>query len=309
PILEQNAAVRARNRSHLYLAIAVLAIAASVAWTFVGPDLMASTDGSGETAVQPVEALEEPRLLVVSEPPGATIFVDGVLRAEQTPAEIPLDNEVTSRVRLEAAGFAPQVLTVSPSQSRVRYVSAALAPLARESRGAGTIRVLAEPDDALVFVDDILRGSASPLTVGELTIGSPHELRVQREGYDIRRYQFTLNSTSPEVFDIQLPEAMASGTLSVVTEPAGAEVTINGQSVGITPLEEMPVSSNVDLDVSLTLAGYQVYHTTMRLEEGGRESLTQQLERRVRASSNSASSGTTDDGQEAAQESTYELLP
>lgn len=59
----------------------------------------------------------------------------------------------------------------------------------------------------------------------------------------------------------------ATGSLSVTSEPAGAEVTLDGLPVGVTPVDRaVPVGSHL---VRLSLAGYAPYSTTAMVAKGG----------------------------------------
>jgi formylglycine-generating enzyme required for sulfatase activity len=110
---------------------------------------------------------------VRSSPSGAAVTVDGRFRGE-TPLELELAPGRSYRVSLSKAGYAPVTRTVDAVSGQDTSLSVSLEGM------LGTVRVVAEPADAEIFVDGASMG-VSPRSV-ELT-AVPHRLEVRKAGY------------------------------------------------------------------------------------------------------------------------------
>lgn len=110
----------------------------------------------------------------------------------------------------------------------------------------GALTVVSDPPGAMLFVDDVERGT-TPATVDELTTGS-HRVRLVLEGHDshegaveIRAGQtrsVTLVLTPLEAADV------ARGRLTLTSTP-NAEVFLRGESLGRTPLSNVEVPAGI----------------------------------------------------------------
>jgi serine/threonine protein kinase len=167
----------------------------------------------------------------------------------------------------------------------------AATPRPREAP-SGRLRISTRPPGARVEVDGRNRG-ASPLTLTGLPYGR-HTVRVVRDGYTAEERRVTLSARSPaQSVDVSLkraarastpassPGGAASGAYvgSVVVEsrPAGAQVFVDGRSVGVTPLSvpDVPIGSHV---VRLELLGHKRWSTPIRVVAGERVRVAASLE-------------------------------
>ena len=136
------------------------------------------------------------------------------------------------------APAAPVALAPQPAQEAAPL--AAVVPAA----GAGAVRVVYEPADATLFVDGIFSGSASPTDIASLALGKEHSLRLERAGYETIFFPFTLDSAEVLEIQLQLSPAVPVGKVDLVSEPAGAEVWIAGNRLGVTPLRQVELAAN-----------------------------------------------------------------
>lgn len=125
----------------------------------------------------------------------------------------------------------------------------------------GVLELSVRQAGAQLFVDGEQRGMAA----GSHRIASGrHEVVVSLKGF-----QDWKKAVDIEVGEmILLPEISleeAAGTLSLVTEPAGANVLINEEYRGQTPLE-LKLTPNVEHKIQLTRSGYKGASVTARLE-------------------------------------------
>ncbi len=133
-----------------------------------------------------------------------------------------------SRFKLAAAAALLVGLTSAITLGALRYMAA---PVAAD--GMGTLSVQTNPSGVSVDVDGQPRG-VTPLTLS-LSPGR-HTLKLANEG-NVRSMPITITAGGQVSQLIELPRASSLlGELQVRTEPAGAEVTVDGHVYGRSPL-------------------------------------------------------------------------
>jgi serine/threonine protein kinase len=133
-----------------------------------------------------------------------------------------------SRFKLAAAAALLVGLTSAITLGALRYIAA---PVAAD--GMGTLSVQTNPSGVSVDVDGQPRG-VTPLTLN-LSPGR-HTLKLANEG-NVRSMPITITAGGQVSHLIELPRASSLlGELQVRTEPAGAQVTVDGHVYGRSPL-------------------------------------------------------------------------
>jgi len=107
----------------------------------------------------------------------------------------------------------------------------ALAVAGGNGMGSQTVTVGSEPAGASVFVDGAFRG-ATPLEIAGLPAGR-HALRMEKGGF--KTLFAALEVPGDRAAELRM-EPLDIGGLEVRSEPAGAEVYLDGQFRGVTPL-------------------------------------------------------------------------
>ncbi|WFB35646.1 PEGA domain-containing protein [Kiritimatiellota bacterium B12222] len=162
-------------------------------------------------------------LVVLSNPTGATVFVDG--RNEGT-TPLSLDQIAKGQrdVLLQYPGHEPYRQNVLIAASDTTRIDATLTPL------PGGLSVISIPGKARVYVDGEFTGEA-PVTLKNLAPGA-HNIRVESRGHaeESRTVQIERGENSIEEFRLE----RNSGTLQIITRPAGVNVNINGEFMGKT---------------------------------------------------------------------------
>jgi hypothetical protein len=171
----------------------------------------------------------------------------------------------------------------------------------------GTLRVRSTPAGASVTVDGKWRGR-TPLTLEDVAFGR-REVRVVQQGYAVATEGVTLSPDAPSrSLSVRLERTRAAtppaapsrtqkpapsrtqkpaaparttgytGTIYVDSLPRGAEVFVNGRSVGTTPLlvPEVPVGSQI---VRLQLEDHRTWSTSVRVVAGQQVKVSGSLER------------------------------
>jgi serine/threonine-protein kinase len=115
------------------------------------------------------------------------------------------------------------------------------------------LRVEAEPAGAEVFLDGAKVGHA-PLALKDVTPG-PHRVRVAQEGYAPAELGVEVAPGSASA-PLQFVLAAVTARLTLRSEPPGATVKVDGRSVGVTPLESVPLDPG-SRELRLEKAGFR----------------------------------------------------
>jgi TonB family protein len=134
----------------------------------------------------------------------------------------------------------------------------------------GTLLVDSEPAGASVSVNGEPRG-VTPLRLAELPLG-PYALLIERAGYQPFSQTVTLSESGPaaELRPVLLrasPVPRAQATLTVLSTPFGASVSLDGTTVGQTPLTNLRVRPGLH-QVELRKAGYEPWSRTLEAVAG-----------------------------------------
>lgn len=136
-------------------------------------------------------------------------------------------------------------------------------------------KIVTDPDSVAVLLDDSLKG-ASPCTLSGVVPG-PHLLTLKKKGYYLKKAEITADSATPQEFTFSL---LKPAFLSVISAPAGAAVSIDGQSAGTTPYANDKVKPG-DHVIKLERKQYSSVEKTLSIKSGGADTLHVQLEHTV----------------------------
>jgi hypothetical protein len=126
----------------------------------------------------------------------------------------------------------------------------------------------------------------TPLTLRDLAFGT-HTIEVSHPGHTTRRQRVTLSERRPaRSVDLELrPTSVATpaevatttGSLQVLSRPAGAQVFVDDALIGTTPLLLSNVAAG-SRGLRVELSGYKVWTTAVRIEPGARARVSASLE-------------------------------
>ena len=150
----------------------------------------------------------------------------------------------------------------------------------------GWILVRTNIPGAIVAVDDRVRGR-TPLSLGGISFGSYH-VEVSRPGFRSVERDIQVSDTNAVfAFGVTLvPSTSVSfenvnafelGSLSVQSRPSGAQVTVNGARVGVTPVNiPLPVGRH---EIRIEDQGYRMWVTNIEISSDRRTQVNASLER------------------------------
>ncbi|HEY5622541.1 MAG TPA: PEGA domain-containing protein [Gammaproteobacteria bacterium] len=183
---------------------------------------------------------------LTSDPPGAEVFVDGT-----SVGETPLVAEVGAGeriVELRLSGYNAWADVISVFADQPQEL-----PTIELSAADGRVELITDPPDASVSVNGEYRGQ-TPLTVS-LAPGRAHSLTLAKAGYDAIEQELSVAADSGRTLRLEMTARM--GTVEVSSEPAGAQVFVDGEQVGVTP-QELTLSA-LPHRLEIRLEGYSGY--------------------------------------------------
>ncbi len=193
---------------------------------------------------------------------GAQVFIDDAVRAV-TPAvigEIPAGEH---RLRVSADRYFSYEDTIMiEGLDHEQVVSLLLKPAWAD------VTFVTEPAGADVFVDDELLGQ-TPLTTSILQ--GTHRIRIQLSGFKSWQNEIDVTANSAMNFaDIRLEPADA--VVFLVSEPPRANVTVDGEYKGVTPLE-LALTPGQTSTLRLFKQGYQPGSRQLTVGSGSKQNL------------------------------------
>jgi Protein kinase domain/PEGA domain len=235
----------------------------------------APSSGNANSGGHPVPGPGYGAIHVVTDVIGATAFLHGpsgrVVNQCQTPCNF--NNLFPDRYSLEVkkSGYqsvqtALEIKTGSVSDQR----------FSMEALATG-LRVTSNPPGADVFINGAKQSGQTPVTL-PLAAGQ-YNLVLRLQGYDPYAGNIQVKENAQTQIDTELRERAQSSRIAfaqVHTNPAGAEIFIDGDSTGkLAPARvELPTGLHT---VTLKLDGYQVAKRTVQATEGGTVTITETL--------------------------------
>lgn len=199
---------------------------------------------------------------IITEPDGATVSCDGVLR-NASPVSLldlqPGDHLLT----VEKKGYKKVRRTVSVMQGEKVAVRLQLEPI------LGLILVHSNPDGAEVQIDGADRGK-TPLFMSDLPFGK-YRLRLAKTGYLPKEIDLSVEKRVPQKIESTLTSD--SAVLILESDPTGASVVLNGIARGAAPctIDRVPAGDSI---LEVTLKGYEPYKRMLKLRAGDKEEIT-----------------------------------
>jgi serine/threonine protein kinase len=270
---------KARRTSRL-LAILAGVLAISVALIFAVLPLLKDDPIVMTTTVNSAAATATPAFIVLtSEPPGAAISLNGQDTGRVTPAQLQAIPGQEASVALAADGFLPVSLSVTPTVDAPAVVAATLQrdPNATANL-SGSIRVTYEPTDAVLTVDDTVYPGPPPIQVDGLSLFEEHQLRIEKLGFETATDAFTLENADTMNVQFALVAAQEVGVVNIRSNPVGAEIVINGEIVGVTPLEGMQLVADQEYQIVLQKDGAR-WRTRLTLDPDSVQNIDATLQR------------------------------
>ncbi len=200
-----------------------------------------------------------------SDPAGAEVLVDGTV-AGATPLVMELGaGERRVEVRLRGYNAWADVVSVFANQPQTL-------PLVELTEADGRVELITEPAGAAVSVNGEYRGR-TPLTL-RLAPGRQHRLTVTRSGYDSIQQELSVVADSGRTLRLTMTARL--GVVEIRSEPADAEIWVDGEQHGVTP-NELTLSA-LSHQIEIRLAGFALQVREVTPRPGFRQILDVTLE-------------------------------
>jgi hypothetical protein len=201
-------------------------------------------------------------LRIISNEPDVEIFVDGEQKGK-APVTIQGIKPGEHIVGGRKARFKSLEQTVRVAAGENAIVSFRM-EVAPPDRPRAVLKVQSQVPNAEVFLDGSSLGRA-PVDRNDLDPGK-HYVVVHKDGFTDFKREIILIENQPVTL---VADLAATGGLRILSSPEGAEVKIDGELIGRTPVQRDAVTSG-DHIVEFKLNGFFDHKETMKIE-GGRE--------------------------------------
>lgn len=197
-----------------------------------------------------------------SSPSGAAVSVDGVLRgnAPLTLYDIP-DGE--HHVRYELKGYEDVDFFMNVERGSRLSLFREMIPL------KGLLLVTTDPAGCTLSLDGVSLGE-TPRLVTSLDATLKYKFRLEKPGYQPRTIAVEFDGRKPVARHEKM--TLDSGSVTIVSEPSGAAVTLNGIGRGETPCTVDGIPRG-NVSVELSMDGYKTESRSLALKAGERQNL------------------------------------
>jgi hypothetical protein len=208
-------------------------------------------------------------LYVISNPSNANVYFDGLYKGI-TPVTLSNLAAGTHILQIDHSSYYDWKSTVDVPEGGTRTISATLNPM--PSSSTGWVYVSSSPGGASVTLDGNSVGQ-TPAT-GSLKLNTvatgDHAVALSLSGYQPYSSQVSVSSnTVSEVSAVLVPTGTASGkgSISISSNPAGANIFVDNNFIGISPLTANDIAAGNHM-VTFRLEGYQEYSTSAPVNAG-----------------------------------------
>ena len=197
------------------------------------------------------EQLKNGSLSISSDPKGARVFLDNNFKGE-TPLDIKNITTGQYSLKLVLPGYQEWTSTIIILPVLTVRISADLVP--KEEPDYGSISVISNPQGAKVYLDNAYKGN-TPLNIRNVATGR-HNIRIMLSGYEEWSRDITVSTSQVERISVDLKTQRAYGSLSIHSDPNGADIYLNDKYEGLTPLNLQNISAGT-YTVKISLPGYK----------------------------------------------------
>ncbi|HJL16135.1 MAG TPA: PEGA domain-containing protein [Sandaracinaceae bacterium LLY-WYZ-13_1] len=151
------------------------------------------------------------------------------------------------------------------------------AALAQQRARIGTVLVRTNVEDGRITVDGVAVADAPMAEPLRLAVGT-YEIGVQAAGWEGPVRRVTVAGESEQILDVLLERVVTErGSLAIESPVPDAEVTVDGEPVGTTPLEEtVPVSPGHHV-VEVRRTGFETFRREVDVDAGQRTQVTVEM--------------------------------
>lgn len=215
-----------------------------------------SNNSSNNNTNTPPPINTKGQITVLSTPSGGDILLNGRDIQQKTPFTITDLDAGSYEVKVIVEGETLQKQITLP-QGGKETVS-----LEKKTSLENVLDITSDPSGAEVIIDGKNTNLKTPTQVKGLS--GVHELVLTLAGFEPYTISVNISGHTP-VKGVLIPSKNPMGKLVISSNPTGATVTINGQSIGITPIEKSVAAGVYAIELSLN--GYQNFKGKATVKE------------------------------------------
>jgi hypothetical protein len=204
-------------------------------------------------------------LEVRSEPTGVKVLLDGK-EVGETPLVLRGTSPGRHRIRIAKEGYDTHEESVDVKVKERTKVDVSLRRL------VGGLLTKTDPTGANVYLDAKWVGVSPHESKG--LIPGAHRVRVEKDGYEVLEKEVVVKASERAEVSVNLKRVI--GSLLIQTEPTGANVHIDGKSLGVSPYEAKELSPGSH-KVRIVKEGYGVLEKEVMVEAGKKGEIRSQL--------------------------------
>ena len=217
-------------------------------------------------------------LSISSNPGGAKIILDG-LEKGVTPKILNTIAPGIHILEIEYTGYNSWKSTIDVPETNIKVISINLTP--NPANAPGWISVFSNPANASVTLDGNYVGRTSAGSSLNLDTRPPgdYTLVLALPGYKPYTTRVTVspsNVTTVNATLIPVSGPFAKGALSVTTDPAGATIFVDNESVGVSPFTADDITAG-NHQITIRMKGYQDYSTSILVTAGATRTVSATL--------------------------------
>lgn len=167
------------------------------------------------------------RVTITSQPAGASVIIDGM---DKGTTPITLFDIAPGRHHLK--------YRLPGYEERDRFFDTNDGPYIEKNEVLeevkGLLLLKTDPPDCDIQIDGVSIGR-TPKLITHLPVRGTYSIRLRKAGYQNQTISVRFDGRKPLVREEKM--LLSSGTINIISDPAGAEVVVNGVSQGITPVE------------------------------------------------------------------------
>lgn len=229
------------------------------------------------------ESLKIGKVNIITEPPGAAVYVDGDKYPGETPLTVnKLQPDIRYGIRVKLDGHEQVKREASVTQDRpVLKIELNLVPI--KPAGMAVLKIETNVPEALFILDGKKLEGQGGITIDSVKPEVPHTLFIQAPEYiDVKQEVFLKPGEVKEMsFKLDAkPLGKNEFALVLATEPKGASVTVGGEKLqGLTP-GKWRLAWKGSLDVLIEKYRYKKKEIKIKPERGKKLVISQKLDKK-----------------------------
>ncbi len=215
-------------------------------------------------------AAAPPTILISSSPSGAEVYIGGTYKGD-TPIDLTGRYAAGSyAIELRKEGYISWLGTLVVKPSETTSISATLIPY------KGNADISSVPAGATIYLDDNYVG-ISPKTISDIPTGT-HPISLKQDGYYDWNSEIEIVKGKTVTIKAQMEtrEIPYDGSINIQSTPSNAEIYINEEFKGYTPLIIRELGPG-NYHITLKLEGYQEWDASVDVSINEKEKISANL--------------------------------